>query len=210
MAWLDSFPAHGTLVQVAPGQVLLRRDAVPREALYLKKGRVAAGLLEAGGLRNLLVDNIGPCWLDVGSVLGRQACVADYVADDASELISFSADAVRRWFATLPEAARALLLDMASVHRKQAEAMLGLMVMDAEARCAQWLLQHAEPLDHGQVAVPMRERKRAIAARLGIAPETLSRVLRHLRELGFISQTGSVMHLTDPGGLQRLAGMPAS
>jgi DNA-binding Lrp family transcriptional regulator len=52
----------------------------------------------------------------------------------------------------------------------------------------------------------MREPKRAIAAQLGIAPETLSRVLRRLRELGLISQTGSVMNLIDPGRLQALAG----
>jgi CRP-like cAMP-binding protein len=207
MPWFDSFPVTGSRREVAAGEVLLRREVVPREALYLKKGRVAAGLLEAGGLRNLLVDSAGPCWLDVGSVLGRLPCVADYVADRPSELLLFPADAVRRWFAALPEAARVMVHDAAAAHRQQAEAMLGLMVKDAEARCAQWLLQHAERLDHGQVAVTMRERKRAIAARLGIAPETLSRVLRHLRELGFINQSGSVMHLIDPGGLQRLASM---
>lgn len=49
--------------------------------------------------------------------------------------------------------------------------------------------------------------KRAIAAQLSVAPETLSRVLRRLRDLGLVSQSGSVMNLIDPGRLQALAGV---
>ena len=52
----------------------------------------------------------------------------------------------------------------------------------------------------------LRERKRQIAAQLGIAPETFSRVLRQLRERSLISGSGRVLNLIDPGGLKALAG----
>ncbi len=207
MSWLNAFPIPATTRLAAAGELLLRRNTVPRDTIYLKTGRVAAGWVESGVLRNLLGDCNGPCWLDIGTALVKRPSVADYMAEQESQLLLFPADALRRWFATLPESVRLMLQDLALAQRQQAEAMLGLMVQDAEARFAQWLLQHAERTDHGQVAVPLRERKRAIAARLGIAPETLSRLLRHLRDLGLVSQSGSTVHLVDPVGLKRLASM---
>lgn len=207
MSWLNAFPIPATTRLAAAGELLLWRHTVPREAIYLKTGRVAAGWLESGVLRNLLGDCNAPCWLDVGTALAKRSSVADYVTEQESQILLFPADALRRWFATQPKELRAMLQDLAAAQRQQAEAMLGLMVQDAEARFAQWLLRHAERIDHGQVAVPLRERKRAIAARLGIAPETLSRLLRHLRDLGLVSQSGSTMHLVDPVGLKRLASM---
>jgi CRP-like cAMP-binding protein len=57
------------------------------------------------------------------------------------------------------------------------------------------------------MAVALQQRKRLIAAQLGIAPETLSRVLRHLRERSLISGTGRVLNVIDPGGLRSLAGV---
>ena len=58
----------------------------------------------------------------------------------------------------------------------------------------------------GTLAVLLRQRKRMIAAQLGIAPETLSRVLRQLRERSLISGSGRILNLLDPGALRALAG----
>lgn len=187
------------------GGRLMARDAVPGHAVYLKHGRVAAGQMDTDAMRHRLVTIEGPCWLDVGPVLFNTACTADWVAETDVELLMVPADALRKWFNSQPAPMRSLMRDTFQAQRQQTEATLAMMVQDAEARCAQWLLRHAEVSDHGVVAVTMKERKRAIAAQLGIAPETLSRVLRHLRELGLISQTGSVMNLIDPSGLKAVA-----
>ena len=55
--------------------------------------------------------------------------------------------------------------------------------------------------------VQLEQRKRSIAAQLGIAPETLSRILRHLRERSLISGSGRMLNLIDPTGLRTLAGV---
>ena len=84
--------------------------------------------------------------------------------------------------------------------------------MDAEARCARWLLDHAGPVDQAQqgvMSVLLNQRKRMIAAELGIAPETFSRVLRHLRERSLISGSGRNLTVLDPLGLRTLAGVQA-
>ena len=54
--------------------------------------------------------------------------------------------------------------------------------------------------------VTLHQRKRLIAAELGIAPETFSRVLRDLREMGLIHGTGNVLNLPQPLALQTMAG----
>ena len=68
--------------------------------------------------------------------------------------------------------------------------------------------RHAEPAHDapGTQSVLLRQRKRLIAAQLGIAPETLSRVLRQLRERSLISGSGRVLNLLDLNGLRALAG----
>jgi CRP-like cAMP-binding protein len=100
-----------------------------------------------------------------------------------------------------------MLTGLAQAHREQTELAVSRLAKGAEARCAEWLLQHAESNDKGGCAVQLQQRKRLIAAQLGIAPETLSRVLRHLRERSLISGSGRTVNLVDPSGLRSLAGV---
>ena len=94
-----------------------------------------------------------------------------------------------------------------NINRRQTELAVSRLAKDAEARCAEWLLRHAKPGDKGVLAVLLQQRKRLIAAQLGIAPETLSRVLRHLREQSLISGSGRTVNLVNPSGLRSLAGV---
>jgi CRP-like cAMP-binding protein len=107
----------------------------------------------------------------------------------------------------MPKSVRTVLHDVAQAHRQQTEIAVSRLVKDAEARCAEWLLRHAEPTAEAGLAVMLRQRKRQIAQQLGIAPETLSRVLRHLRERSLISGSGRVLNLVDPSGLRSIAGV---
>ena len=63
------------------------------------------------------------------------------------------------------------------------------------------LLEHAEMVN-GRMTVQLHQSKRQIAARLGIAPETLSRVLRQLRDQGLLEGLGKTFFLPQPAQLQ--------
>src|SRR2546422_385460 len=74
-----------------------------------------------------------------------------------------------------------------------------LMMKDVPARCASWLLQHAD-IDGGGTMpqtslLQLRQRKRSIAAQLGTTAETLSRTLRQLSERGLIEVRGYEIRL---------------
>lgn len=191
---------------IASGEVLRRRNEVQSSVLHIESGRVLHGVLEDGFLRHQLGVVEGPFWLDAASALLGLPLSVDMVADSRLQVRRLPIEEFRRSLASMPAGARGLLLDMARGYRQQSELAVSRLAQDAESRCAQWLLSHAEQDHGGSMRVTLHLRKRLIAAQLGIAPETFSRVLRHLRELGLVHGTGNVLNLPRPQALQSMAG----
>ena len=190
----------------AAGEVLRRRHEVLTSVLHLESGRVLRGFYEEGYLRHQLGAVEGPFWLDAASALLGLPLPVDMVAETRVQVRRVPIADFRSSLAAMPEGARGLLLDMAMGYRQQSELAVSRLAHDAETRCAQWLLNHAQQDPSGTMRVTLHQRKRLIAAQLGIAPETFSRVLRHLREMGLIHGTGNVLTLPQPLALQTMAG----
>ena len=157
-------------------------------------------------MRHQLGSVEGPFWLDAATALLDKPCALDMVADTRVQLRRVSLDEFKHAFESLPKDAQRLLRDMATGYCQQTELAVSRLAQGAEARCAQWLLRHAQSCEDGGLRVTLHQRKRMIAAQLGIAPETLSRVLRHLREHGLIAGSGNVLSLPQPRALQMVAG----
>lgn len=199
---------QGDACTLPRGATLMRRGAPMEYVYHIDAGRVAMRLTESEGLVRQLGMIEGPCWLNATcAVLGLQPAM-DAVADTEIRAQRVPLSVFEAEMNALPPTARSVLRDVAWAHRQQTELTVSRLAKDAEARCAEWLLRHAQPAKDrpGALAVFLHERKRMIAAQLGIAPETLSRVLRQLRERSLISGSGRVLNLVDPGGLRTLAG----
>jgi CRP-like cAMP-binding protein len=206
---LAAIPSSSTasIQQVSPGAVLLRRGESCDQVLHLERGRVMLGLLDQGGLHHQLGVVEGPFWLEASSGLLGLPHAVDAVAETDVSLRTVALSEFRNHVDRLPEPSRSLLSDLARAQRQQTELAISRLAKDADARCAEWLIQHAErdPTTH-RLQVNLHERKRSIAAHLGIAPETFSRILRQLRERELISGRGRVLQLTNPDALRALAG----
>lgn len=190
----------------ARGVPVLRRGEISSWVAYLETGRVVLGVMEGGLMIYQLGLREGPCWLEASSAVLRLPEVVDVVAEGAVTMRCVPVAEFRRSLAAMTDSAQAVLHDVALAHRQQTELAVSRVAKDAQARCAEWLLRHAQTSDKGRLAVLLGQRKQALAAQLGIAPETLSRVLRHLRERRLISGSGRTLNLVDPGGLRLLAG----
>jgi CRP-like cAMP-binding protein len=213
-AFISAYPSQS----VQPGTALLRRSVPASMALFIETGRVVLGIAanepatdasdasSGSSMEHQLGVVEGPAWLEANAAVLNLPSAVDAVAETIVQMRCVPIDKFRLALATEP-AARALLNDMARAHRQQIELAVSRLSKDAEARCAEWLLRHAESTDKGVCSVKLQLRKRLIAAQLGIAPETLSRVLRHLRERSLISGSGRIVNLVDPGGLRSLAGV---
>lgn len=190
---------------LAAGRVLLRRGELPEHPLYLASGQVRLGVVNGDDMVHQLGLAQGPFWLDATEVMLGLPHVMDVVADTDVVVTSVPAQRFQASLSALPTTVGAMVRDIAKSHRQQSELAVSRLVKDAEARCAEWLLRSAEPSHHGGLAVMWREHKRMVAHQLGIAPETLSRILRHLREQQLVSGTGRVLRLLDPTRLRDLA-----
>lgn len=197
--------AAGTGQLFAAGTWLRERNKVYSTVLYLRQGRVLLGTGDASQLRHQIGALQGPTWLDAAFALqGRSSCL-DMLADSEVWVDHISVHDFLDCVGKLPQTAQSLLRDMAQTYCAQSDLAVSRLAQDAEARCAQWLLQHATPDGSTGLRVVFQLRKRLIAAQLGIAPETFSRVLRQLRERGLIEGVGNVIALVQPRSLQSLA-----
>ena len=201
---LDADPT----VNQSAGTVLLRRGDAVDHVVHVIQGKVVLGVLTDGDMTHQLGAVEGPFWLEAASGLLGLPHAVDAVAETDVSLQYVSVTDFAAQVQALPEASQNLMMDMARSQRQQTELGVSRLAKDADARCAEWLLRHAEPDTLvGGLAVTLRERKRNIAAQLGIAPETFSRVLRHLRERQLISGCGRVLGLPNPQALRELAGV---
>ncbi len=210
------FPNHPAQ-SAGIGTLLLRRSAASDVAIFIESGRVALGIVSAqvpapgaslfSPLEHQLGLVVGPAWLEANAAILQLPNAVDAVAETEVVLRRVPLDEFRQALTGGSAAVQAVLEDVARAHRQQTELAVSRLSKDAEARCAEWLLRHAQSSDKGVSSVQLQQRKRLIAAQLGIAPETLSRVLRHLRERSLISGSGRTVNLVDPSGLRSLAGV---
>jgi CRP-like cAMP-binding protein len=188
------------------GTVLLHRGDAVERIVHIMQGRVVLGVMTDGHMAHQLGVVEGPFWLEAASGLLDLPHAVDALAETDVHLQYVSVPDFVAQVRTLPEVSQNLLMDLARSQRQQTDLAVSRLAKDADARCAEWLLRHAQPDELlGGLAVKLTERKRTIAAQLGIAPETFSRVLRHLRERHLISGGGRVLGLPNPQALRELA-----
>lgn len=200
-------PVHDSRTLMAGTALLHRGDAVVH-LFHILKGRVVLGVMVDSLMTHQLGVVEGPFWLEAASGLLGLPYAVDAVAETDVQLQKVHIQDFLALAQALPKDSFKLLMDMAFSQRQQTEMAVSRLAKDADARCAEWLLRHAEPVDLvGGLAVTLTQRKRTIAAQLGIAPETFSRVLRHLRERQLISGGGRVLGLPNPEALRELAGL---
>lgn len=206
MARLVSPTQDSSAVTLPAGTVLIHRGQSADGVWHLQEGRVRLGLMDDSCMVHQLGKQQGPVWLEAASALLNEPHLVDVVADTDVRVEKIPLADFQSRCKDWPVASRELMRDLALSQRQQVELAVSRLAKDADARCAEWLLRHAEPSGQG-LGVVLRERKRLIAAQLGMAPETFSRVLRHLRDRNLISGAGRVLGLPNPQALRELAGI---
>ena len=196
------------------GTVLMRRTVASESVIFVESGRVVLGVLGSGRARGTLERQLGvvegPGWLEASTSVLHVPSAVDAVAQTEVRLRRLPLDEFKAGLANCSAGVRSVVMDIARANLQKAELAVSRMAKDAEARCAEWLLRHAKSNPQGSLLVQLQLNKRAIAAELGIVPETMSRILTRLRDLGLISGTGRLVTLLDPAGLRSVAGLAAA
>jgi CRP-like cAMP-binding protein len=208
-AVLTALVAASCAQEVAQGEQVLSRAEVAQSLMLVVRGDVALGVAQADVpfLPERTVH--GPDGLDISSAWLGLPHGLDAVALTPARVLSVPLSSVLQVLQRHPELAARLLTSLARQVHTLSAAAHDLMHKDAEARVAAWMCQRLTPIAHNGSApramVELKERKRDIAAQLGITPETLSRLLRQLSRKALIEVSGYRVTVLDVAALQALA-----
>ena len=192
--------------RVHAGSTLFEQAARANALWLVMEGCVTVGRREEAGRPWRATRTVqGGEWLDAASAWLDLPAAERAVAETDSVLAEFPLADVERLCASHPPLSRALLALLAKRVLQLTESTYGLLSKDVLARCASWLLEAARVADDGATGL-LAQRKRSIASQIGATPETFSRTLRQLREMGAIDVEGYRIRLRDGAALRRLAG----
>jgi CRP-like cAMP-binding protein len=106
-------------------------------------------------------------------------------------------DAVFGELARNPGFARRIIATLSAKLHAAARELDTYALGSGEKRFAAWLLAAAGEAERGSASVALPAAKRAIASRLNLSAEHLSRILRHLTEEGLIEVRGRTVDIPD-------------
>lgn len=200
---LERLVGRWPVVQRPAGAQLFGPDQ-PAERFYLiLRGRVKVFKLSRRGDEQIL-HLYGP-----GETFGEAAVLSgmDYPAfaetvEDCA-LLAVGRAELRRAIAASPELALGMMAGLSAKLREFGELIEELSLKEVPARLAGLLLGMARRAGGGTFR--LGRSKRDLAARLGAAPETLSRALARLKAAGLIRLRGAAVTILDARRLEELA-----
>jgi len=114
-----------------------------------------------------------------------------------SRLIAFDGAGFKAWLGEDANRCFRLLSGMSAKLHKLVNEIDRLTLMKGSDRLMQYLIDHSEPDGEGNTVVLLEAPKQVIASRIGVKPETLSRLLQKLGSMGFLETRGSRVYLKD-------------
>lgn len=137
---------------------------------------------------------------------GRYPVSAEAVSD--ARLFAFSQRHFLGLLKEAPDLCFGLLASMSRRLHMLVNQIESLTLQNATYRLVAYLLEQIPPGVKTSPEIQLTTPKGAIASRLAIQPETLSRILGRLRQGGLIDVQGSLITIRDVAALRRLVEMP--
>jgi CRP-like cAMP-binding protein len=153
---------------------------------------VHEGLVELyktiGGDKRKVVEFIGAGQTFAeAAVFARIAYPVTAVTVIPSQLVRVNAGAFRRFLETHTDVQSNMLAALSMRLHQLVTQITELSLLSAEQRVAAYLLEHRDTADPNGPVGHMPYRRKDLASRLNVTPETLCRVLGHFRKRGWIS-----------------------
>lgn len=191
-----------TPVALPRGATIFTQDS-PADSLYLLlHGSVGLSTIEDGGVPTMVEILVPGEAFSIAAVMLRLPNPVSAIALAPSRLLALPAEQVREAAAADPGLMHAAMEQMARQWRLMLDQVVDLKTRDATQRAARFLARRL-PSPRGAVELP--EPRAAIAARLGMTPESLSRALHGLEAAGLLRLHGRRVDVPDRAALLRVA-----
>ena len=194
----------GRVHRVAAGSGPVAAMAASPALWLVAAGCVTVGGPDGEGHRQPLHSFQRGQWVDVANAWLGLPVTEHCMAETDSTLYAFPIAEVEELCESRPTVARVFLSLLARQAHESAQNARQLLTKDVLARCAGWLLESLRTAGDDATVV-LAQRKSTVAAQIGTSPETFSRTLRRLRDMGTIDVKGARILVRDMTALHQLA-----
>ncbi|HJS38896.1 MAG TPA: Crp/Fnr family transcriptional regulator [Burkholderiales bacterium] len=196
-AELERLAAATTRREPKRGEFLFRQGEPPTGFHAVVHGRIELRARTPHG-RERVTDIVGAgrSFGEAIMFLDKPYIVSARALGDAL-VLHVAKDAVFDELERSPGFARRIIATLSAKLHAAARELDTYALGSAEKRFAAWLLRAAAPAERGAVSVTLPAAKRAIASRLNLSAEHLSRILRHLVSEGLIEVRGRTVEIPD-------------
>ncbi len=192
---------HASTVELPQGHILFNQGDAAHAFYWVADGVIRLYRASPQGDEKV-IELAGPNRLFAEAVLfmGGQFPV-NAAAQVPSRLVAFDGRSFKEWLTKDARRCFPLLAGMSSRLHKLVNEIDRLTLMKGSDRLLQYLLDHSDPDDTGRQKVEWEAPKQVIASRIGVKPETLSRLLHKLSDQGCIELDGNALYIRDTARL---------
>lgn len=189
--------SHAMPVEVMGGQLVFGQGDQVGAFYWVSEGLVRLFRSSPQGDEKV-IELIGPgrFFAEAALFMGGRFPV-NAAAQTNSRLIAIDGANFKNWLAQDASRCFRLLAGMSARMHKLVNEIDSLTLMKGTDRLLQYLLDHSDPDEEGQMVVELEAPKQVIASRIGVKPETLSRLLHKLSDLGYIEMRDTRILIKD-------------
>lgn len=189
--------AHASFIELAQGQMLFNQGDPAHAFYWVAEGNMRLYRASPQGDEKV-IELIGPQRMFAEAVLfmGGQFPV-NAVAQAPTSLVAFDGRSFKDWLLQDAQRCLRLMASMSARLHKMVNEIDRLTLMKGSDRLLQYLLDHSDPDETGRQKVEWEAPKQVIASRIGVKPETLSRLLHKLTDQGCIEVCGNKLYIKD-------------
>lgn len=188
---------HFNSVQLAPGQILFNQGDHAGAFYWVAEGIVRLYRVSQQGDEKV-IELVGPHRIFAEAVMfmgGHYPVNA--AAQTSTRLLAVEGRSFKEWLLKDAQRCFPLMAGMSSRLHKLVNEIDRLTLMKGSDRLLQYLMDHSDPDESGRQRVVWEAPKQVIASRIGVKPETLSRLLHKLSDQGCIEVQDRVLYIKD-------------
>jgi CRP/FNR family transcriptional regulator, dissimilatory nitrate respiration regulator len=195
---------HAAPLTLAPGQLLFSQGDAANAFYWVAEGVVRLFRASPQGDEKV-IELVGANRLFAEAVLfmGGQFPV-NAAAQTPVRLVAINGREFKAWLAQDASRCFKLMAGMSARMHKLVNEIDRLTLMKGGDRLLQYLLDHSDPDESGRQKVELEAPKQIIASRIGVKPETLSRLLHKLADQGLIEIQGQTLYIGDAEQLRQI------
>ena len=194
---VERLAAGTTRRRLRSGDALFRQGEPPTGLYAVVHGRIALTARSSRGRERVTeIIGAGRSFGEAVMFLDKPYIVAARALSDAL-VLHLAKDTVFAELERNPRFARRMLAGLSAKLHATVRELDTYALGSAERRFAAWLLRAAPPAQQGAASVTLPAAKKAVASRLNLSAEHLSRILRHLAAEGLVRVYGRRLEIPD-------------